>query len=437
MKSISSKRLKGNILIPGDKSISHRVVILSSIAIGISNIKGLLLSDDVKKTIESMTSFGASIKFSSRGICTIEGVGLGGILEPKVPLNFDNSGTSARLVMGLASTHNITSIFTGDASLSSRPMKRVLKPLTNFGANYSLRKDNFLPAILKGSDLPIPFTYELKEPSAQIKSAILLGALNTPGTTKVIDKYNTRDHTERLLDLYDADIEVRKIRSIKEISINGVNDLKALNIDIPGDPSSAIFPIVASLICKGSDITVKNILINPTRDGAFRVLKNMGAKLKFMNHKRLAGEDVYDINAKYSDLKGVDIKKHISPTMIDDYPIIAIAASKAKGKTTMRGLSELKLKESNRFEGIINLLRKSGVKVEQKNNDIIIYGNNELKSGGFEFQTYLDHRMAMSALIMGLISKKEIEIDNSDTINTSFPTFYSVMLKINSKISRA
>ena len=304
MKSVISKRLRGNILIPGDKSISHRVVILSSLAIGISKIRGLLLSDDVKKTIDAMDSFGVSIKLSPRGICTINGVGLGGILEPKTALNFDNSGTSARLIMGLVSTHNITSIFTGDNSLSSGTMKRVLKPLTNFGANYSLRKDNFLPAILKGSDLPIPFTYELKEPSAQIKSAILLGALNTPGITKVIDRYNTRDHTERLLDLYGADIEVRKKRNVREISINGVNDLKAINIDVPGDPSSAIFPIIASLVCEGSDIIAKNILINPTRDGAFKVLKDMGAKLEFMNHKILAGEDVYDIRAKYSNLKG-------------------------------------------------------------------------------------------------------------------------------------
>ncbi len=436
MKSVISKSLRGSILIPGDKSISHRVVILSSLAIGISKIRGLLLSDDVKKTIDAMNSFGVSIKLSSRGICTITGVGLGGILEPKTALNFDNSGTSARLIMGLVSTHNITSIFTGDDSLSGRPMKRVLKPLTNFGANYSLRNDNFLPAILKGSDLPIPFTYDLKEPSAQIKSAILLGALNTPGITKVIDRYNTRDHTERLLSLYGADIEVRKKRNVREISINGVNDLKAINIDVPGDPSSAIFPIIASLVCKDSDIIVKNILINPTRDGAFKVLKDMGAKLEFMNHKMLAGEDVYDIRAKYSNLKGVNIKKQLSPTMIDDYPIIAIAASKARGKTIMRGLAELKYKESNRFEGIINLLRKSGVKVEQKNDDIIIHGENKSKSGGFEFQTCLDHRMAMSALVMGLISRKEIKIDNSDTIKSSFPNFYSVMLKIKSKISK-
>jgi len=436
MKSETSKRLKGNVLIPGDKSISHRIVILSSLEIGISKIKGLLLSYDVKRTIDAMRGFGASIKFSSRGVCTINGVGLGGILEPKSPLNFDNSGTSARLIMGLVSTHNITSIFTGDDSLSSRPMKRVLKPLTNFGANYSLRKDNFLPAILKGSDLPMPFTYELKEPSAQIKSAILLGALNTPGITKVIDRYNTRDHTERLLALYGADINVKKKGRIKEITIGGVNDIQALDIDVPGDPSSAIFPIVASLICEGSDILVKNILINPTRDGAFRVLKDMGAKLEFTNHRILAGEDVYDIRAKYSNLKGVDIKKQLSPTMIDDYPIVAVAASKARGKTIMRGLSELKYKESNRFEGIIGLLNKSGVKVEQKNDNIIIYGKNNLKPGGFEFQTNLDHRMAMSALIMGLISRKRITIDNPKVINTSFPNFYSIMLKIQSKIGK-
>ena len=436
MKSISSKKLKGNILIPGDKSISHRLVILSSIAIGKSNIKGLLKSDDIMKTIGAMQNFGASIEFKNSFNCSIKGVGLGGLLEPKSALDFGNSGTAARLIMGLSASHSITTLYVGDSSLSIRPMDRVLKPLINFGSNYSLRKDNYLPAILKGSDNPIPFSFDLEEPSAQIKSAVLLGALNTPGITTVKDKFNTRDHTERLLGLYGANINITKKRNAKEISIKGVNELNGIDVSVPGDPSSALFPIIAALICKNSDIIVKNVLINSTRDGAFRVLKNMGADISFLNHRIMAAEDVYDIRVRSSKLRGVDVPKKFSPTMIDDYPILAVAASMAKGKTYFKGINELRFKESDRFTGIINLLEKNGVKVESKKDTIIIHGKCELKKGGIEIKTNLDHRMAMSALIMGLVSKKEIKIDNSETIQTSFPSFYKVMIKIGAKLSK-
>ena len=436
MKSISSKKLKGNILIPGDKSISHRLVILSSIAIGRSNIKGLLKSDDIMKTIGAMQNFGASIEFKNSFNCSIKGVGLGGLLEPKSALDFGNSGTAARLIMGLSASHPITTLYVGDSSLSIRPMDRVLKPLINFGSNYSLRKDNYLPAILKGSDNPIPFSFDLEEPSAQIKSAVLLGALNTPGITTVKDKFNTRDHTERLLGLYGANINITKKRNAKEISIKGVNELNGIDVSVPGDPSSALFPIIAALICKNSDIIVKNVLINSTRDGAFRVLKNMGADISFLNHRIIAAEEVYDIRVRSSNLRGVDVPRKFSPTMIDDYPILAVAASMANGKTHFKGINELRFKESDRFTGIINLLEKNGVRVESKKDTIIIHGKCELKKGGIEIKTNLDHRMAMSALIMGLVSKKEIKIDNSETIKTSFPSFYKVMVKIGAKLSK-
>ena len=436
MKSISSKKLKGNILIPGDKSISHRLVILSSIAIGKSNIKGLLKSDDIMKTIGAMQNFGASIEFKNSFNCSIKGVGLGGLLEPKSALDFGNSGTAARLIMGLSASHSITTLYVGDSSLSIRPMDRVLKPLINFGSNYSLRKDNYLPAILKGSDNPIPFSFDLEEPSAQIKSAVLLGALNTPGITTVKDKFNTRDHTERLLGLYGANINITKKRNAKEISIKGVNELNGIDVSVPGDPSSALFPIIAALICKNSDIIVKNVLINSTRDGAFRVLKNMGADISFLNHRIMAAEDVYDIRVRSSKLRGVDVPRKFSPTMIDDYPILAVAASMANGKTHFKGINELRFKESDRFTGIINLLEKNGVRVESKKDTIIIHGRCELKKGGIEIKTNLDHRMAMSALIMGLVSKKEIKIDNSETIKTSFPSFYKVMIKVGAKLSK-
>ena len=436
MKSISSKKLKGNILIPGDKSISHRLVILSSIAIGKSNIKGILKSDDIMKTIKAMQNFGASIEFSNPYNCLIKGVGLGGLAEPKSALDFGNSGTAVRLIMGLSATHPITTLFVGDASLSMRPMDRVLKSLVNFGSSYSLRKENYLPAILKGSDNPIPFSFELEEPSAQIKSAVLLGALNTPGVTKVKDKFNTRDHTERLLELYGANINIVKKRSVREITIKGIKELKGIDISVPGDPSSALFPIIAALICKNSDITVKNVLINPTRDGAYRVLKDMGADISFLNHRIMAAEEVYDIRVRSSNLKGISIPRKLSPTMIDDYPILAVAASMAKGKTYFKGVNELRFKESDRFSGILNLLEKSGVRADSKKDDIIIYGKSELKKGDIEIETNLDHRMAMSALVMGLVSKKEVKIDNDETIKTSFPSFYKVMLKIGANLSK-
>ena len=436
MKSISSKKLKGNILIPGDKSISHRLVILSSIAIGKSNIKGILKSDDIMKTIEAMQNFGASIEFSNPYNCLIKGVGLGGLAEPKSALDFGNSGTAVRLIMGLSASHPITTLFVGDASLSMRPMDRVLKSLVNFGSSYSLRKENYLPAILKGSDNPIPFSFELEEPSAQIKSAVLLGALNTPGVTKVKDKFNTRDHTERLLELYGANINIVKKRSVREITIKGIKELKGIDVSVPGDPSSALFPIIAALICKNSDITVKNVLINPTRDGAYRVLKDMGADISFLNHRIMAAEEVYDIRVRSSNLKGISIPRKLSPTMIDDYPILAVAASMAKGKTYFKGVNELRFKESDRFSGILNLLEKSGVRADSKKDDIIIYGKSELKKGDIEIETNLDHRMAMSALVMGLVSKKEVKIDNDETIKTSFPSFYKVMLKIGAKLSK-
>ena len=434
MKSISSKKLKGNILIPGDKSISHRLVILSSIAIGKSNIKGILKSDDIMKTIKAMQNFGASIEFSNPYNCLIKGVGLGGLAEPKSALDFGNSGTAVRLIMGLSASHPITTLFVGDASLSMRPMDRVLKSLVNFGSSYSLRKENYLPAILKGSDNPIPFSFELEEPSAQIKSAVLLGALNTPGVTKVKDKFNTRDHTERLLELYGANINTVKKRSVREITIKGINELQGIDVSVPGDPSSALFPIIAALICKNSDITVKNVLINPTRDGAYRVLKDMGADISFLNHRIMAAEEVYDIRVRSSNLKGISIPRKLSPTMIDDYPILAVAASMAKGKTYFKGVNELRFKESDRFSGILNLLEKSGVRADSKKDDIIIYGKSELKKGDIEIETNLDHRMAMSALVMGLVSKKEVKIDNDETIKTSFPSFYKVMLKIGAKL---
>ena len=434
MQSKKSKNLKGEITIPGDKSISHRSVILASLALGQTVIKGLLKSDDVMKTIEVMRLFGAKINFKGNETCKINGVGVGGILEPSQPLDFGNSGTSARLIMGVVATHPVSAIFTGDESLSKRPMQRILEPLKLFGSDVSCREDNYLPVIIKGSKLPIPISYKLELPSAQVKSAILLAGLNTPGTTEVIDKFNTRDHTERLLEIFGCSIDIKETSQGKKILINGETDLISTKLEVPGDPSSAAYPIVASIICDNSSLVVKNVLINPTRDAIFNILKQMGAKISFLNKKSLCGEEVYDIKVETSKLVGIEISEEVAPILIDDYPILAVAASQAEGKTRMNGLSELRFKESNRLDGIIDLLSKCKVDFNLEGDDLIIFGQDSEKKGGSFIETNLDHRMAMSSLIMGLVCKNPIEIENPEIINTSFPNFIEIMQKIGAKI---
>ncbi|MEE3294432.1 MAG: 3-phosphoshikimate 1-carboxyvinyltransferase [Pseudomonadota bacterium] len=434
MQSKKSRNLKGEITIPGDKSISHRSVILASLALGQTVIKGLLKSDDVMKTIEVMRLFGAKINFKGNETCKINGVGVGGILEPSQPLDFGNSGTSARLIMGLVATHPISAIFTGDESLSKRPMQRILEPLKLFGSEVSCREDNYLPVIIKGSKLPIPVSYKLELPSAQVKSSILLAGLNTPGITEVIDKFNTRDHTERLLEIFGCSIAIKETSQGKKILINGETDLISTKLEVPGDPSSAAYPIVASIICDDSSLVVKSVLINPTRDAIFNILKQMGAKISFLNKKFLCGEEVYDIKVETSKLVGIEISEEVAPTLIDDYPILAVAASQAEGKTRMNGLSELRFKESNRLDGIIDLLSKCKVDFNLEGDDLIIFGQDSEKKGGSFIETNLDHRMAMSSLVMGLVCKNPIEIDNPEIINTSFPKFIEIMQKIGARI---
>ena len=428
-----SNGLRGEISAPGDKSISHRCVILSSIAIGESRIEGLLGSTDVICTIEAMKSLGANISLNSNK-CIINGIGIGSLIEPKKPLDFGNSGTAARLIMGLVSTHPIKSVFVGDASLSKRPMGRVIDPLTEFGTEFELTSSEFFPIVVNGAKLPIPISYETSVPSAQVKSAVLLAGLNTPGITSVIEKQKTRDHTERLLEIYGYQIDIIEEKQKTKISITGQESLTSVNIVVPGDPSSAAYPVVAGLICKNSNVTVKNVLMNPTRDGIYKSLEEMGAKIDFTNKKFQAGEDVHDILVESSHLKAIDIPASRAPSMIDDYPVLAVAASIAEGTSIFRGLSELKVKESNRLSGIKHFLEVNGVNVAIKNDDLIIEGNPKGIKGGGIINTNLDHRIAMSSLILGLISDSPVSIDDTKTIDTSFPGFINLMRALGAKI---
>ena len=428
-----SNGLRGEIFAPGDKSISHRCVILSSIAIGESRIEGLLGSTDVICTIEAMKSLGANISLNSNK-CIINGIGIGSLIEPKKPLDFGNSGTAARLIMGLVSTHPIKSVFVGDASLSKRPMGRVIDPLTEFGTEFELTSSEFFPIVVNGAKLPIPISYETSVPSAQVKSAVLLAGLNTPGITSVIEKQKTRDHTERLLEIYGYQIDIIEEKQKTKISITGQESLTSVNIVVPGDPSSAAYPVVAGLICKNSNVTIKNVLMNPTRDGIYKSLEEMGAKIDFTNKKFQAGEDVYDILVESSHLKAIDVPASRAPSMIDDYPVLAVAASIAEGTSIFRGLSELKVKESNRLLGIKHFLEVNGVNVAIKNDDLIIKGNPKGIKGGGIINTNLDHRIAMSSLILGLISDSPVSIDDTKTIDTSFPGFINLMRALGAKI---
>ena len=433
--SSKSSDLNGEITVPGDKSISHRCVILSSLAIGESKINGLLNSSDVNCTINAMKSFGASIDMSSNDECTVTGIGIGSLRQPDNPLDFGNSGTAVRLILGLVSTYPIETHFTGDESLTQRPMSRVTDPLTDFGANFELRNKEFLPIVVKGANLAIPITYEMEVASAQVKSAILLAGLNTPGITTVVEKEKTRDHTETLLKYYGYKISQEERNNKNFISLEGQKFLSPVSIKVPGDPSSAAYPVVAGLICKNSNIKIRNVLLNPTRDGLYRCLDEMGAKITYSNKKNEAGEITYDLEVKSSSLKPIDVPAERAPSMIDDYPILAVAASLTNGISIFRGLSELKVKESDRLSGIYNFLSKNGIGAKIDSNNLIINGSSEGPKGGGLVETNLDHRIAMSSIILGMVSDQPIIIDDIDTIKTSFPNFIELKKKLGARIS--
>lgn len=414
--------LRGDARVPGDKSISHRALIIGSQLPGRLCVSGLLEGEDVLRTAQALRSLGVSINRQSDH-WEIGGAGIGGLTESKDVLDMGNSGTSARLLMGLLTPYPFTSFFTGDDSLRARPMKRVIEPLVQMGGGFAAREGNFLPLALTGTATPKAISYSLPVASAQVKSAILLAGLNTPGKTTVVEKAHTRDHTENMLAHFGVALE----RQGHTISLAGRPSLARANreLTVPGDPSSAAFLIVAALICPGSSITIRDVCINPLRTGLIATLLEMGAKLELSNERIAAGEKIADIQVESSSLKAVEVPASRAPSMIDEYPILAIAAAFAEGESAMHGLSELKVKESNRLEAIVTSLTACGIAARADGDSLYVAGGKP--QGGVTVATRYDHRIAMSFLVMGLASKEPVTVDDASAIATSFPNFTSLL----------
>ena len=432
MRALSSSSLKGVVSIPGDKSISHRSLILGALAIGQTRITGLLEGQDVLDTAKAMVAFGAVVEKNDQSEWLVDGVGVGGFAEPSTVVDCGNSGTGVRLIIGAMSTTPINATFTGDHSLNSRPMERVTNPLSKFGVTTFGRSKGRLPMTVIGARSPIPVKYDVPVPSAQVKSALLLAALNAPGETIITEKEITRDHTERMLSSFGADISVENISNRRSIKLCGHSELNGQNICVPSDPSSAAFPICAAIIVEGSDIFVPNITLNETRAGLYKTLIEMGANLSFENEREESGEPVADIRACFSpDLKGVEVPSERAASMIDEYPILSVVAANATGKTIMRGVKELRVKESDRIDVMAKGLRANGVFVDEGEDWWAVKGNGMGSvKGGSICQTFLDHRIAMSFLVLGLSSQNYVEIDDCLPIKTSFPNFIELMLEI-------
>lgn len=424
----ASGALAGRITVPGDKSISHRALMLSALAVGESIIDGLLEGEDVLATAAALRAMGASIE--RRGsIWHVAGVGVGGLMQPAGALDMGNSGTSTRLLMGLVASHRVTATFTGDPSLSRRPMGRVIEPLSGMGADISASPGGRLPLMVRGLCPAVPIAYRLPVASAQVKSAILLAGLNTPGITRVIEPVPTRDHSERMLAGFGADLDVETdAGGVRTISIRGEADLKPQSLTIPGDASSAAFPTVAALIVPGSHITIANVGINPTRTGIYTVLREMGADLTFRNVRTVGGENVADLVVRHSALAGVETSPAVVPSMVDEFPVLFVAAAMAKGRSIFRGLEELRVKESDRISVMARGLRAIGATVEELPDGLIVEGRDGAPfPGGSTIAAELDHRIAMSFAIAGLASAKPVTIDDMAPVATSFPGFEDML----------
>lgn len=424
--------LKGRIRVPGDKSISHRSIMLGALAVGETRVTGLLEGEDVLSTAAAMRAMGAHVERTGEGAWTINGVGVGALLQPTGPLDMGNSGTSTRLLMGLVSSHPITASFVGDASLSKRPMGRVITPLSQMGASFDSSEGGRLPLIVRGANPSVPITYRLPMASAQVKSAILLAGLNTPGTTTVIEPVPTRDHSERMLRGFGAELTVETDKDgARVISIKGEAELKPQVIEVPGDPSSAAFFIVAALIIPGSDVVIENVGLNPTRAGIIEALRQMGGQIDEIDRREVGGEPVADLHVRHSTLTGTEIDPALAPSMIDEFPALFVAASVAHGVTTTSGLDELRVKESDRLAVMATALLDAGAMIEEREDGLVITGTGgEPLPGtakGREIETHLDHRIAMSMAVAGLASRDGVMIDDTRPIATSFPVFESML----------
>ncbi len=426
--ALPSPALSGKVRVPGDKSVSHRALIFGALAIGETRITGLLEGEDVLNTAKACAALGATVERTGPGQWRVEGVGVGHFQAPAAPLDFGNSGTGVRLMMGAVAGNPIQATFDGDASLRKRPMKRVLDPLAAMGVKLvEEAPGGRLPMRLEGvSDLKA-FTYETPVPSAQVKSAVLLAGLAASGETVVVEKEATRDHTERMLAHFGADVQVEAHGPHgRRITLKGRPDLKAAPVDVPSDPSSAAFPLVAAVIVPGSDIVITDLMMNPLRTGLITTLKEMGARIETLAERTEGGETVADLRVRYSRLTGVAVPPERAPAMIDEYPILAVAAAFAQGETRMQGLAELRVKESDRLAAVADGLAACGITHRIEGDDLIVTGAPDVEGGG-PVATHMDHRIAMAFLVLGLASLKGVAVDDMSFIATSFPTFMPMM----------
>jgi 3-phosphoshikimate 1-carboxyvinyltransferase len=438
MTSGKSGPLTGTAAVPGDKSISHRALIFGAMAVGETRITGLLEGQDVLDTARAMRAFGAEVTQHGPGAWSVHGVGVGGFTEPSDVIDCGNSGTGVRLIMGTMATTPMTATFTGDASLRKRPMGRVTDPLSLFGAQAYGRKGGRLPMTVVGAANPVPVRYALPVASAQVKSAILLAGLNAPGETVVIEREPTRDHSERMLLGFGAKLSVEKTAEGHVITLQGRPELRPQSVAVPRDPSSAAFPTCAALIVEGSDILVPGVSQNLTRNGLYLTLVEMGAQIEFQNPREEGGEPVADLRVRFSGaMQGIEVPPERAPSMIDEYPILSVVAAFATGKTVMRGVKELRVKESDRIDAMARGLEACGVRVEEDEDTLIVHGMGPGgMPGGATCATHLDHRIAMSFLVAGMASKAAISVDDASPIVTSFPIFEGLMNGLGGAIRR-
>ena len=419
--------LTGRIAVPGDKSISHRALMFGALAVGETRIAGLLTGEDVLRTAAAMRALGAEVTRDPDGTWRVAGRGIGGLIEPADVLDMGNSGTAARLLCGILSTHPLFAVMTGDASLRGRPMRRVTDPLSATGARFMTREGGRLPMAIQGAVDALPLDYRVPVPSAQVKSAVLLAGLNAPGITRVEEPEATRDHSENMLRHFGATVTVEAAGNGRIVTLMGQPELRAADVVVPGDPSSAAFPMVAALLVPGSKLTIPAVGLNPLRTGLFATLLEMGANIVVRNQRLEGGEPVGDLLVSHSPLRAVDVPAGRAPSMIDEYPVLAVAASMAMGITRMRGLKELRVKESDRLAATAALLTINGVKVEIEGDELIVHGTGKPPAGGGLVATHMDHRIAMAALVLGLVTEQPVTADDAGFIETSFPDFIGLM----------
>ncbi|MEO3427624.1 3-phosphoshikimate 1-carboxyvinyltransferase [Pelagibius sp. CAU 1746] len=438
-----SDALSGSLRLPGDKSISHRALMFGGLAVGETTIDGLLEGEDVLRTAEAMRALGAEITRDGEGRWHVWGRGVGALAEPEDVLDMGNSGTGARLLLGILASHPLTAVLTGDASLRRRPMARVTEPLSACGATFIAREGGRLPLTVIGARDPLPLDYRLPVPSAQVKSAVLLAGLNTPGTTRVVEREATRDHSERMLRHFGAEVVSREIddegHPAQEILLTGQPELAGRHVLVPADPSSAAFPLVAALLLEGSEVRLEAVGMNPQRSGLITTLKEMGGDITLENAREEGGEPVADLLVRGSRLTGVEVPAERAPSMIDEYPVLAMAAAVAEGRTVMHGLGELRVKESDRLATTARGLALCGVEVEERPETLVVQGAGGRPRGGNNeaIKTELDHRIAMSFLVLGLAAERPVQIDDMTPIATSFPDFTALMTGLGAEIAES